>query len=430
MIKVESLEAGYGNRRIVNDLSFLVEKGEVYGVLGPNGSGKTTLLKTLTQALPFTKGKIAVAGKPIENYQVKELARVMALLSQHHEQSFAYTVKEVVAMGRYPHKKGLFHFSDEKDEQLVEEMMELMDVTDFKEKPLSMLSGGEQQRVFLARSLVQEPEVLLLDEPTNHLDISYQIELMSRIVRLAGEKRLTVLAVLHDVNLASMFCDRLLLLNDGKKVAEGTPGYVLKDENLSQMYNTRLIESTHPTVPKPLITYEPDHYRSANGTFIRFKETDAKLIIESGAPWRVITTRKNGPAVRWIKRFTFLKEGIPGQKENQELIFDIRKGRCTIVKEKHSGGFSLILVLNEGEVTVSAFLNGRLSDNGMFHLATLIAGAVKAAAPGYSLCEMCIAVTGMGGSWGGENAIMESARDLVNEIKKGEVKREDLYEKR
>ncbi|WP_051314688.1 ABC transporter ATP-binding protein [Alteribacter aurantiacus] len=422
MIHVSSLSAGYNERFVVNNVSFTIKKGEVYGVLGPNGSGKTTLLKTLTKSLPHQKGTITIDDKPVETYNVKELAKVMALVSQHHEQSFTFTVKDVVTMGRYPHKKGLFHFYDEEDDRIVHQMMELMDVLEYKDKPLSLLSGGEQQRVFLARALAQEPALLLLDEPTNHLDLSYQIELMSRIVQLAKTKKLTVVAILHDVNLAGLFCDRLLLLSNGKKVAEGPPVEVLNRTNLSELYHTPLIEIEHPTVPKPLITYDPSltNVVQEEPSFLSSIESQGCFIIKSDRPLRVITSRKEGSPTGWRSAFIY-QFADRGSRSHKDMVFSLKRKAPHWLKEKNKSTFSILLFGSGNKVIVTVYLNGQISDGETFHLLMNLSGIVHQAIPNVQLEEICIASTGIGQKWDEKNALFETIKSLIEKDEKGEV---------
>ena len=232
MLEIQKLYGGYGNESVLSDVSFEIHKGELFGVLGPNGSGKTTLLKMISGVLPFKQGSILLKGKPLETYTAKQLAKVIAVLSQHTSEAFSYTVKETVSLGRYAHQKGFFKEWSKEDEAMVQQVMNWTGVAAFQDQPIQFLSGGERQRVFLAQALAQEPEILFLDEPTNHLDLSYQKDLLDLLKKWTREQGLTVLSIFHDLNLAGLYCDRLLLLENGKINSYDTPNEVLKQERI------------------------------------------------------------------------------------------------------------------------------------------------------------------------------------------------------
>src|SRR5690242_434171 len=215
MIRVENISGGYSGEAVLKNVSFEVGTGELFGVLGPNGSGKTTLLKLLSGILPIRGGEIFLKGKRLQDFSTKQLARMVGVLSQHSFESFSYTVKETVSLGRYAHQKGWFQSWSKEDEEIVQKVLAQTGVASLQNKTIQELSGGEKQRVFLAQALAQEPEILLLDEPTNHLDLSYQKELLDLLKRWTIEKGLTVVSIFHDLNLAGLYCDRLLLLEKG-----------------------------------------------------------------------------------------------------------------------------------------------------------------------------------------------------------------------
>lgn len=258
LLRIADVSGGYSAENVLKQISFDVKKGELFGVLGPNGSGKTTLLKMISGVMPFIQGKIAIKGKGVNEYTAKELAKTIAVLPQHSAQAFSYTVKETVSLGRYAHQRGWLQSWSAKDEETVEKAMALTGVTAFGSNPLDELSGGERQRVFLAQALAQEPEILLLDEPTNHLDLSFQKELLDRLKQWSEERQLTVVSIFHDLNLAGLFCDRLLLLEKGKINRIGTPNEVLQEERIESVYQTRIEKLAHPAVPKPQMVLLPE----------------------------------------------------------------------------------------------------------------------------------------------------------------------------
>lgn len=241
----------------MDDLSFSVEKGKITGIIGPNGSGKTTLMKMINGMLPFQSGEVLIKDKPISSYSAKELARIIAVLPQHAESSFDFTVREVVALGRYPFYKGLLKHSTPHDDEVVQNSMEFTGVEEFADKSIQLLSGGERQRVLLAKALAQEPEILLLDEPTNHLDLAYQMKLMDLLKDWVEGCQLTVVAILHDLNIASLYCDQVLLLDKGKMKAIGKPGDIMDSRMLQSVYKTNLSRQEHPKKAKPLIALVP-----------------------------------------------------------------------------------------------------------------------------------------------------------------------------
>ncbi|WP_054951262.1 ABC transporter ATP-binding protein [Numidum massiliense] len=307
MLTVECLTSGYGEKTVLHDVSFTVEKGEVFGIVGPNGSGKTTLLKVVGGLLPVQCGAIYLHGRPLTSYKSKELARLMAALPQTVEPSFAYTVREIVALGRYPYQRGMFAPWTRADEAVVRQAMLQTNVQQFAHSPLQFLSGGERQRVFLARALAQEPQLLLLDEPTNHLDLSHQTELFDALRQWVKEEQLTVVLISHSLDLASLYCDRLLLLDRGAVTALGTPAAVLEEERLARVYRTILKRQDHPDVPRPTITLLPrahrDYKREASLDDLRVTKSERLLKIESPAPLKRLSSAAVGGGSGWSHTF-------------------------------------------------------------------------------------------------------------------------------
>ncbi|MDN7241828.1 adenosylcobinamide amidohydrolase [Planococcus sp. N028] len=263
MLQVSQLTGGYGEKNIVNGVTFRVKKGSMLGILGPNGSGKSTLMKLISGILPAQQGAVEIDGKAIANFLPKELARKMAVLPQLHAHAFEHTVRETISLGRYPHQSGWFSSWSEEDEAAVVEAMRLMNIQQYENKSIDRMSGGEQQRVFVAQALAQNASILLLDEPTNHLDINHQKELLDTIKKQALEKELTVVSIFHDINLASMYCDQLLLLDQGKIKRMGEPHEVVREQDIEAVYKTRVSNHPHPELPKPQITLLPGINRPA-----------------------------------------------------------------------------------------------------------------------------------------------------------------------
>lgn len=216
MLKVEHLTCGYGGAPVVKDLSFEVPAGGRLCILGPNGCGKTTLLRALAGLLPH-EGKVTAEGRDLAAMDRRQLARTVALLSQISSVYFSYTVYETVLMGRYAHQTGgAFSGPGPEDRAIALECMERTGVADLRDRQVTELSGGQLQRVFLARTFAQQPRIILLDEPTNHLDLKYQVELVQELKAWAAGEGRCVVGVLHDVNLALDLADLFLLMEDGQ----------------------------------------------------------------------------------------------------------------------------------------------------------------------------------------------------------------------
>jgi iron complex transport system ATP-binding protein len=244
MLTVEQIQTGYSARTVLHGVSLKLEPGELVALIGPNGSGKSTLLRAISGLLPLQHGSIVVDGQDIVHMNEGQRARKIAVVPQARNLPPAFSAREVVAMGRTPYLNWLGQLSAS-DEALIEEVMRQTDTLDYASRPVGELSGGEQQRLLLARALVQQTPYLLLDEPTTHLDLQFQIGLMERIHQLAhpGTSALPTRAVLiavHDLNLALEFADRVALLVKGEILHLGTPADVLQPELLSQVYDVPL----------------------------------------------------------------------------------------------------------------------------------------------------------------------------------------------
>jgi iron complex transport system ATP-binding protein len=234
-LQVRDLWAGYNGRDVIRKISLEVAGGEILSVLGPNGSGKSTLLRAIARLIPF-RGRITVEGEDTAALKRGELARKIALLGQASRFYFPYTVYETVALGRYAHGKGLFPGLRKEDRRVIAETLERLELESLAELPITELSGGQAQRVFLARTLVQNPALILLDEPTNHLDMKHQIALLRYLEDWAAERGGVVMAVLHDLNLARSFARRMILLDGGEQRAAGSAREVLDSEAMKAAY--------------------------------------------------------------------------------------------------------------------------------------------------------------------------------------------------
>ena len=220
MIKVDNLTSHYGKKEILHSLSFHVEKGDFYALMGANGSGKTTLLKCISKMLPVPEGRIELNGKEINRYSAKHLAQNLSVVSQRQHIDFEFSAQDMVMMGRNPYQKKLQNDSEE-DRKIVEEVMRKTDTWHLKDAAINKISGGEYQRVILARAMAQRTPVLLLDEPLSNLDVSHQFEIISMLKELNRREGTTIMLIIHDLNLALEFCDKLMLLKEGKILFDG-----------------------------------------------------------------------------------------------------------------------------------------------------------------------------------------------------------------
>ena len=252
MIGLRDIGFSYGTAKVLDAVTLGVREGEFVGVVGPNGSGKTTLLKLISKALKPRRGKIEIAGRDISHIPGRELARAVAVVPQDTNVLFAYTVADIVLMGRSPHL-GALSFEREADFSTARAAMETMDVAHLSDRLLSEVSGGEKQRTIIARALAQESRIMLLDEPTAFLDLKHQVGIYEVLRRLNREKNLTILVVSHGMNLAAQFCDRIIMLKDGGVAADGATREVMTKENIERVFETRVSVSYSETTGAPLI---------------------------------------------------------------------------------------------------------------------------------------------------------------------------------
>ncbi|MEI3599619.1 MULTISPECIES: adenosylcobinamide amidohydrolase [unclassified Oceanobacillus] len=308
MLLIKNASGGYDGEEIVKNISFSVNEGEFFGILGPNGSGKTTLINMISGLLDLQQGKIEVAGRNIADYSKKELAKKIAVLPQLTPQVFPYTVKEMVSLGRYAHHSGLFRSWTKEDEEIVQRVMRQTNILEFADTSVMEHSGGEQQRIFLAQALVQQPKVLLLDEPTNHLDLAYQKELLDLLRKSAKEKGLTVVAILHDLNLASLYCDRLLLMDEGEAKALENPDEVLSEELINSVFDTEVIKQAHSKIAKPQLHLMPSKKTWQGKKLWSIDETNLsfsteQIVLHSDLPLKTISSGIVGAGIGWYKYF-------------------------------------------------------------------------------------------------------------------------------
>jgi iron complex transport system ATP-binding protein len=251
VLKAEALTWQVDNTTIINDVDFSILAGETVAIVGPNGAGKTSLLKCLYGEYKDHQSKIMLNGQPLSLLSGKQIAQKIAVVSQHSESAFNLTVIDIVRMGLIPHK-GLFDIDTEADDSKINHALKKVDLLAKHKQYFNTLSGGEQQRVLIARAIVQSPDLLIMDEPTNHLDIYYQ----HQILTLAKQLDITLILTIHDLNLAAQYCDRIVLLDKGKVLADDTPEQVLNTTLLHQVFKLNCYVDTHPFTKTPRVTFD------------------------------------------------------------------------------------------------------------------------------------------------------------------------------
>ncbi len=252
MLKLSAVCLTLGQQAVLQNISFSLHKGEFIGIIGPNGAGKSSLLRLIQRALVPNSGQILLQQRPLSEYGAAELASSIAVVSQHPAPLFALTVAEVATMGLLPHKRW-FELSSGHDNQQVKQALQKVGLLAKSHQLIDTLSGGELQRLYIARALVQRPGLLLLDEPTNHLDVLYQHQILQLVRSLA----IPALACLHDLNLAALYCDKILLLHQGRQYAFGTPEQVLQSQMLQQVFGLDCQVTRHHQLQKLQVTFMP-----------------------------------------------------------------------------------------------------------------------------------------------------------------------------
>ena len=255
-LQIRQLYFSYLNGLVLDGIDLSVAAGEMVALLGPNGSGKTTLIKLVSGVLKPGQGKVSLDGASLSRLSRRSIARTIAVVPQQFHIAFAFTAAEVVMLGRIPFLKA---FADEReiDKQTVADSLELVGISELRGRRFDELSGGERQKVILAMALAQQPELLLLDEPTTHLDIAHQVEILELVRSLNREQGLTVIAAMHDLNLASLYFDRLVLLKEGRVCADGAPQQVLTEARIREVFSAVVGVEPHPITGAPHIVVMP-----------------------------------------------------------------------------------------------------------------------------------------------------------------------------
>jgi len=251
ILNIQNLCCGYPKFQL-SGINIDVPKGSFAGIIGPNGSGKTTIFRAITGTLNIKSGKILMGDQNLRSLAPRQRAQRIAIVSQFIEAA-DISVEDYVLMGRIPYHSRFNFFESDEDFRIARDFMEMTDTWRFKDQLMSELSGGEQQLAGIARALTQQPELLLLDEPTSHLDITHQVHILNVLQQLNQEMGLSVLMVIHDLNLASEYCDRLILVNQGKIHTQGKPEEVLTYQNIEDVYKTVVLTQSNPLSGKPAV---------------------------------------------------------------------------------------------------------------------------------------------------------------------------------
>ena len=251
-INLKELSLAYDNSEVIHKISFGIERGAFAGLVGPNGSGKSTIIKSLSRILEPTHGQIFLRGRNVKNMKQKDLARLLAVVPQNAVLPSLFTAFEIVLMGRNPHK-GFLSFEDEADIAAVQDAMEKTDTWRFSDRRIHELSGGEIQSVVIARALTQDTDIIVLDEPTAALDVARQIEILNFLRCHCRERNKTIIAAIHDLNLAAHYCDRLILLKKGDIFIDDVPSRVITNDNLSTVYGGGSYVYPHPLSGLPAV---------------------------------------------------------------------------------------------------------------------------------------------------------------------------------
>jgi iron complex transport system ATP-binding protein len=258
-INVKNLSHSFGEALVLKNISFQVPQRDFFIIIGPNGSGKTTLMKVISGILKPQNGELKILNRPIDQYHRKALAKTIAFVPQMTFADFPFTVTEIVLMGRSPYL-GILGLEQENDVEVASQAIAFTGLENLAHRKLDQLSGGEQQRVFIARAICQEPDIILLDEPTASLDLAYQVRIMDLMEKLKTEKGIAVVMVSHDVNLAAMYADHLMLLHKGQVVCQGLPDEVLTYKTLEETYGCTLLVDESPLGNFPRVTLVPRKY--------------------------------------------------------------------------------------------------------------------------------------------------------------------------
>ncbi|MFG6115634.1 adenosylcobinamide amidohydrolase [Halobacillus sp. MO56] len=305
MIEANGLAGGYQKEDILTDINLIIEEGDFFALIGPNGSGKTTLLRLMAGALQPSHGSIYVSGIPIQSYSSRKKAKMMAVLAQNSHVEFDFSVEEIVMLGRYPHQKGWIKHISPRDKEVVSEVMKQTEVYHYRDKPFKWLSGGEKQRVLLAKALAQEPKLLFLDEPTNHLDVKHTVDMLQHLKEHQKNRQMTIVAILHDLNTAALFADKFAALHQGRLVKKGDLSVLKNEALLQQVYGVDIKHHSHPTLAKPQMLVAPEKMEEPNLRTLEaeVEQNEQYIHIAFPRPLRVLSNAVSGGGLQWHSHF-------------------------------------------------------------------------------------------------------------------------------
>ena len=269
-ISIKNLSYSYSKKSILNDISFDINKGEIFIVIGPNGSGKTTLMKAISGLIKIKRNTVCIFDKLYEQYSRRSLAKTIAFVPQQIPSDFPFTVEELVMLGRSPHL-GILGLDQKEDLEIARESMEFTGILPLAQRRIPQLSGGERQRVFISRAICQQPSIIILDEPTAALDLAHQIKIMDLMEKLKNKKEMTIIMVSHDINLASEYANSMLILANGKIISIGNPNKILNFKILEKVYGCNILIDKSPLSNVPRIIPVPGKYSNT-----AFKESYRK----------------------------------------------------------------------------------------------------------------------------------------------------------
>ncbi|MDY6764882.1 MAG: heme ABC transporter ATP-binding protein [Halobacteria archaeon] len=352
VLRVEKVDVRLGDALILEGIDLSAEKGEFIGLIGPNGAGKTTLLRTINAVLEPVSGVVEVEGEDVHGLSAREVSRKIATLPQNTNVTFDFDVIDIVSMGRNPHISR-FGSQDSNDRNVVERAMERTDTLRFSGRGINEISGGERQRVMFARALAQDTPVLLLDEPTASLDITHQVRMLELIRDTVNDEGKTVIAAIHDLNLAAHYCDKLVLLSEGSVLTTGRPRDVLTNEHLQEAFGSRAVVSRHPVTGSVYVTALPNakprsnesgrvHVISGGGTASRL------LYLLSAAGYQVSTgalvrgdSDLEAAHVLGLETITENPFSEISEDTHEEVLNKVREADITVVADIEVGAGNL-----------------------------------------------------------------------------------------
>lgn len=245
-LKLENFSTGYTNDFIIKSIDLSVKSGEWLGVIGPNGAGKSTLIKGICRIIKPFQGSLYLKGKDINRFTNKIISQTISFLPQQFNSNMQFTVKELVALGRSPYKNFWEFDLNKTDKKKINEALNLVDMYDFKDTLITQLSGGQRQRAYLALALAQDPEILILDEPTNALDLKYQIKFLEIIKKLKEKKDVSIITILHDLNLTARYAEKILALKNGRSLGYGTCSEIISEKKIKDIFDVNVLVSDTP----------------------------------------------------------------------------------------------------------------------------------------------------------------------------------------